>query len=114
MDTVMGGTLICEDANDQIYKFEGTLYHTEMKKKLSMGSENLLLRGSSLRNTDWVLGFVVYAGHQTKIMMNSSSAKFKMSRIERLTNKQIIIVFCVQILLCFVGAIFGTVYQFQI
>lgn len=53
---------------------------------LSLNSENILLRGSSLRNTEWVIGFVAYAGHQTKIMMNSSNAKFKMTRIERITN----------------------------
>ena len=74
----------------------------------------MMLRGSSLRNTDWVIGIVIYAGHQTKIMMNSSNSKFKMSRIERITNRQIVLVFMVQILLCLIGSIFGTIYQFQI
>lgn len=27
---------------------------------------NMLLRGSQLRNTEWVLGVVIYAGHDTK------------------------------------------------
>ncbi len=63
-----------------------------------------------MRNTEWVLGFVVYAGHQTKIMMNSAPPKFKMSRIDRLTNKQILLVFAVQTILCFISAIFATVF----
>jgi len=75
-----------------------------------LSSENLLLRGSSIKNTEWIIGVVVYAGHQTKIMMNSSNAKFKMSRIERLTNKQIAIVFIVQVFICLVAAIFGTIF----
>lgn len=79
-----------------------------------MSSDHLLLRGSSLRNTDWVIGFVVYAGHQTKIMMNSTGARFKMSKIDRLTNKQIIIVFCVQTICCLISAIFGTIYTLVI
>lgn len=62
---------------------------------MSLISDNILLRGSSLRNTEWALGIVVYAGHQTKIMMNSSSAKFKMSKLERLTNRQIVYIFIV-------------------
>ena len=86
--------LVCEEANDLIYKFEGTIFFGADKRK-SLSSENFALRGSSLKNTEYVIGFIVYAGHQTKIMMNSTGSKFKMSRIERETNKQIIIVFVV-------------------
>lgn len=46
--------------------------------------------------------------------MNSTGAKFKMSKIDRLTNKQIIIVFCVQTICCLISAIFGTIYTFVI
>ena len=46
--------------------------------------------------------------------MNSTSAKFKMSRIERETNKQIIIVFVVQVICCFIGAIIGVIYQIDL
>lgn len=81
--------LICEEANDLIYKFEGTIFMAPAgsDNKVSLSSENLLLRGSSLRNTEYVLGFIVYSGHQTKIMMNSTNARFKMSKIEKETNK---------------------------
>lgn len=65
------------------------------KRKVSLNVENLLLRGSSLRNTEWVVGVVVYAGHQTKVMMNSANSRYKMSTIEKGTNKQIILIFCV-------------------
>jgi len=44
-------------------------------EKISLSVENLLLRGSSLRNTDWVIGVVVYTGHDTRIMRNSVNAK---------------------------------------
>ena len=56
-------------------------------KKLSLSCENLLLRGSSLRNTEWMIGFVVYSGHQTKVMMNSTNSKFKKSKLEKQTNR---------------------------
>ena len=87
LDQKLKGSLICEQANDQIYKFEGTAYMDFFHRKLSLSSDNLLLRGSSLRNTQWVIGFIAYAGHQTKIMMNSSNFKCKMSKIEKETNK---------------------------
>lgn len=79
------------------------------KRKVSLNVENLLLRGSSLKNTEWVLGLVVYSGHQTKIMMNSANSRFKMSTIEKGTNKQIILIFVVQLLMCLASAIIGTV-----
>lgn len=54
--------LVCEEANDLIYKFEGSIMLGPGKKK-SLSSENLVLRGSSLRNTQYIIGFIVYAGH---------------------------------------------------
>lgn len=63
IDMELEGIAFCEVPNDQIYKFEGSVTLKKHKSKISLNTENLLLRGSSLRNTDWVLGFVVYAGH---------------------------------------------------
>ena len=76
-------------------------------KNVSLGIDNLLLRGSSLRNTDWVYGQCVYQGHDTKIMMNSSKAKMKFSKVERLTNKMIAITLFMQFCLAFLGAFIG-------
>ena len=52
-----------------------------------VSSDHLLLRGSSVRNTAWVVGLVVYTGRETKEMMNSHlHAPFKRSRLERTLN----------------------------
>lgn len=105
---LMQGVLTCEAPNDQIYKFEGTYQVSNYNKTIPLGIENLLLRGSSLRNTEWIYGLIVYAGHDSKVMKNSSNAKFKMSKIEKTTNKQIILVFIVQVILCVIAAFIGT------
>jgi phospholipid-transporting ATPase len=39
----------------------------------------MMLRGSSLKNTEWVYGVAVYTGHETKIMKNSARPKAKKS-----------------------------------
>lgn len=57
------GVLMCEQPNDQIYKFEGSMKLNIAKGVISLSSENLLLRGSSVKNTEWVIGAVVYSGH---------------------------------------------------
>ena len=47
----------------------------------TIGINNLLLRGSNLRNTEWVLGVVVFTGAQTKIMLNSGITPSKRARM---------------------------------
>jgi phospholipid-transporting ATPase len=35
---------------------------------VSLNPDMFLLRGSSLRNCEWVYGICVYSGHDTKVM----------------------------------------------
>lgn len=65
----------------------------------------LLLRGARLRNTSWVAGLVVYTGHETKLLMNSTKAPLKRSTVDIVTNYQIIFLFLILILLSFISAI---------
>lgn len=60
---------------------------TSADSKTHLDEKNLLLRGSVLRNTEFVLGVVVYSGHDTKIMLNSKSSKPKRSKLEQQLNK---------------------------
>lgn len=39
--------------------------------------DQILLRGSSLKNTEYVYGIAIYTGHDTKVMMNSAISKPK-------------------------------------
>jgi len=57
---------------------------------LPLDEEQILLRGSSLRNTEWVYGVAIYTGHESKIMMNSSKSKAKLSKIEKAVNKYLV------------------------
>ena len=41
----------------------------------------MILRGCKVKNTDWVIGIVVYTGDDTAIMMNSSDPFTKTSNI---------------------------------
>ena len=107
------GQVVCEPPCDQIYKFEGIIKTDNMfnKAKLSLSAENLLLRGSSLRNTDWVIGVVVYTGHDTRIMRNSVSSKQKFSKLEKMITKSILIIMLVEAVLCAVAAAVATVWN---
>ncbi len=62
-------TLMCEGPNEYIDKFIGKL--DKKGSTSAVNSPNFLLRGCSLKNTKWIIGLVVYTGHETKIMLNS-------------------------------------------
>mmetsp|Transcript_3580 Transcript_3580/g.7693 ORF Transcript_3580/g.7693 Transcript_3580/m.7693 type:complete len:1191 (-) Transcript_3580:28-3600(-) len=93
----------CEGPNSRIYTFNGVLsFQSQM---VPLTNEQFLLRGCSLKNTAWIIGLVVYTGHETKIMLNSGRSKPKYSSIENQMNKQIIFVFMLQVGICVVAAI---------
>lgn len=58
--------------------------------KISLGAENMILRGCKLRNTEEVYGLTVFTGHDSKIMQNSTKAKYKFSSLELMSNKAIL------------------------
>ena len=44
------------------------MFHIDSKNQLvSLSNDNVLLRGMSLKNTEYITGVVVYTGHETKI-----------------------------------------------
>ena len=57
-----------------------------------------MLRGSSLKITQWVYGIVVYTGQQTKIKQNDQKQlKQKSSKMESKMNSSIAFVFVLQL-----------------
>ncbi|XP_068399111.1 phospholipid-transporting ATPase VD isoform X3 [Eschrichtius robustus] len=52
----------CESPNNDLSRFRGFLEHSN-KERVGLSKENLLLRGCTIRNTEAVMGIVVYAGH---------------------------------------------------
>ena len=69
------GSLRCEQPNNSLYTFEGTLDLVNEQgtpKQVPLGPDQVLLRGAQLRNTPWIYGLVVYTGHETKLMRNAT------------------------------------------
>ena len=57
------------------------------KVETAVDSRHLLLRGSILKNSNWVVGMVVYTGRLTKLSLNMNQPKFKFSGIETSLNE---------------------------
>ncbi|XP_068134633.1 phospholipid-transporting ATPase VD [Hyperolius riggenbachi] len=86
----------CESPNSDLGRFKGFLSHPD-KEKIGLSIQNVLLRGCVVRNTETVVGIVVYAGHETKTMLNNSGPRYKRSKLERKLNTDIM--WCVLLLL---------------
>ncbi|KAI9980905.1 hypothetical protein PInf_010250 [Phytophthora infestans] len=106
------GTLVCETPNNSIHRFSGSMTLKGGKKEV-ITTNAIVLRGSTLRNTEYIYGLVVNTGPDTKIMMASSSEPMKWSNMERRLNKQILYICVLMVVLCLTGAILSTVWNAQ-
>jgi len=66
-----------------------------------ISTKEFILKGSVLRNTNWIVGIIVYTGMNNKIILNSKKPRTKISKIERKMNFYLIYVFIFLILCCF-------------
>ncbi|KYN17848.1 putative phospholipid-transporting ATPase VA [Trachymyrmex cornetzi] len=92
-----------DQPSTRIYRFHGAVVHPN-GGRVPVSTENLLLRECVLKNTDFVEGIVIYAGHETKALLNNGGPRYKRSRLERYMNRDV--KWCVVILmvLCVIGA----------
>uniref|UniRef100_A0A8C4XQ58 Phospholipid-transporting ATPase n=1 Tax=Falco tinnunculus TaxID=100819 RepID=A0A8C4XQ58_FALTI len=81
----VSGRIECEGPNRHLYDFTGNL-RLDGQSPVPVGPDQILLRGAQLRNTQWVLGIVVYTGHDTKLMQNCNSHSNKKNHVERAWN----------------------------
>lgn len=70
-----------------------------------MDAKHLLLRGTVLKNTSWVLGLVVYTGPESRMVMNSREAKAKYPNIEKVINRSMLVVVGAQCLMALISDI---------
>uniref|UniRef100_A0A8B9STE3 Phospholipid-transporting ATPase n=1 Tax=Anas platyrhynchos TaxID=8839 RepID=A0A8B9STE3_ANAPL len=100
----VSGRIECEGPNRHLYDFTGNL-RLDGQSPVPVGPDQILLRGAQLRNTQWVLGIVVYTGHDTKLMQNSTKAPLKRSNVEKVTNVQILVLFCILLTMALVSSV---------
>ncbi|KAL7331834.1 aminophospholipid translocase [Mucor circinelloides] len=111
--STMSGVVKSEQPNNRLYNYDGTLTTANhatgggRTKDYPLDPSMLLLRGAQLRNTSWIYGLVVFTGHETKLMLNSSKKPTKASNVTRITNRNILYLFAMLVtmsVLCSVGS----------
>ncbi|CAM5144323.1 unnamed protein product [Natator depressus] len=106
------GFIECEEPNNRLDKFTGTLFWRS--RTYPLDADKILLRGCKIRNTDFCHGVVIFAGGDTKIMKNSGKTRFKRTKIDSLMNYMVYTIFVVLILLSAGLAIGHTYWEQQI
>ncbi|XP_051825539.1 phospholipid-transporting ATPase IC [Antechinus flavipes] len=91
------GFVECEEPNNRLDKFTGTLFWRNTSYPLD--ADKILLRGCVIRNTDFCHGLIIFAGADTKIMKNSGKTRFKRTKIDYLMNYMVYTIFVLLILL---------------
>ncbi|KAM7404152.1 hypothetical protein PAMA_004537 [Pampus argenteus] len=94
----------CENPNNDLSRFRGYMEHSS-GVRVGLHNSNLLLRSCTIRNTETVVGIVVYAGHETKAMMNNSGPRYKRSQLEKRLNADVLWCVLLLIVMCLTAAI---------
>ncbi|XP_053284417.1 probable phospholipid-transporting ATPase IA isoform X3 [Pleuronectes platessa] len=108
----LSGRMECESPNRHLYEFVGNL-RLDRHSTMPLSPDQILLRGAQLRNTQWIHGVVVYTGHDTKLMQNSTRPPLKLSNVERITNFQILVLFGWLLAISLICSIGQTIWKYQ-
>ena len=99
--------------NSSIHSFNGTMeceYASEnsnetIRSEVILSEKNVCLRGSVIRASEWVVCVVVYTGKDTKLTRNSKSPPSKLSVVDSVVNRTLIIAIGCMIVVCCFSAV---------
>ncbi|KAL1116082.1 hypothetical protein AAG570_005577 [Ranatra chinensis] len=97
-------TVEVEAPTTKLYHFTGSIVDAD-GGRIPVHTGHLLLRDSVIKNTDFVEGIVIYAGHETKAMLNNSGPRYKRSTLEKKMNLDVMWCVVILLLLCSFGSI---------
>ncbi|XP_036973703.1 phospholipid-transporting ATPase ID [Acanthopagrus latus] len=105
------GEVRCEPPNNRLDKFKGIL--SLDGQTYALDNDKVLLRGCTLRNTEWCFGLVIFGGPDTKLMQNSGKTTFKRTSIDHLMNVLVLCIFGFLASMCTVLAIGNAIWEFN-
>ncbi|TMS11874.1 putative phospholipid-transporting ATPase IH [Larimichthys crocea] len=106
-------TIECEQPQPDLYKFVGriNIYMDNEPVARPLGSENLLLRGATLKNTEYIYAVAIYTGMETKMALNYQSKTQKRSAVEKSMNAYLVVYLFILISKAFVNTVLKYVWQ---
>ena len=84
---ILSGTIEYDSNSSDFNEFKGILKLNKDPRAEILSNDNLLLKMSRVKNTNWIIGIIVYAGNRAKIMSKSKYLRNKYNFGLRVTNK---------------------------
>ncbi|XP_076839465.1 phospholipid-transporting ATPase IH isoform X2 [Brachyhypopomus gauderio] len=113
VDTLQA-SIECEQPQPDLYKFVGRIsIYLDRDEPIArpLGSENLLLRGATLKNTEYIYAVAIYTGMETKMALNYQSKSQKRSAVEKSMNAYLIVYLCILISKALISTVLKYVWQ---
>ncbi|KAG5833521.1 probable phospholipid-transporting ATPase IH isoform X3 [Anguilla anguilla] len=107
-------TIECQQPQPDLYKFVGriNIYQDRNEPAVRpLGSENLLLRGATLKNTECIYAVAIYTGMETKMALNYQSKSQKRSAVEKSMNAYLVVYLCILISKALINTVLKYVWQ---
>ena len=102
-----------EDPCAALHSLRGYVEGESPMEDVPLAIDNVLLRGSQLKNTGAVRGLVVYTGTDLRTAMNQRKTPAKSSTFEKFLNTQLLIMIALQLLLSLLGGGLLTAWQYS-
>ncbi|CAG9334297.1 unnamed protein product [Blepharisma stoltei] len=102
-----------EQPNNKLHALDASLKLRGHPRAIPIDINQIILRGSSIRNTKWVLGLVVFTGIDTKLMKNSKPPPHKRSNVERKVNKYLALVFSILFIIVLISTSISLSYTYN-
>ncbi|XP_023822032.1 probable phospholipid-transporting ATPase IH isoform X4 [Oryzias latipes] len=106
-------TIECEQPQPDLYKFVGriNIYMDNEAVARPLGSENVLLRGATLKNTEFIYAVAIYTGMETKMALNYQSKSQKRSAVEKSMNSYLVVYLCILISKALINTVLKYIWQ---
>ncbi|XP_057186995.1 phospholipid-transporting ATPase IH isoform X1 [Triplophysa rosa] len=107
-------TIECEQPQPDLYKYVGRInIYLDRDEPIArpLGSENLLLRGATLKNTEFIYAVAIYTGMESKMALNYQSKSQKRSAVEKSMNAYLIVYLCILISKALINTVLKYVWQ---
>lgn len=105
----------CEHPQADLYSFHGKLEVNMESETISrtLTIDNVLLRGSRLKDTDYVIGCCIYSGQDTKLSLNSKQVVNKFSTAEKSINRYLMVFIALLIVTSLISVLLQQIFNYN-
>ncbi|KAK0180340.1 hypothetical protein PV327_005992 [Microctonus hyperodae] len=112
----MEALVTCQHPLANLYEFQGKVETNIADDDCAIGSltiDNILLRGSRLKDTEFVIGASVYTGSDTKLSLNSKMTLNKFSTVEKTINRYLIFLILILLFEILFATLMKVLYEYN-